>query len=397
QGPDFLNARVVMGAATWAGSVEIHLRSSDWLRHGHSGDRLYENVVLHVVWENDRVAGNSPVLELSGRVPRLLLQRYEQMRTGDRSIPCGWGIGSVTTLVRNGWFQRLMTERMIRRSDIILGQLRSSGGDWESVCWWSLARTFGAGVNADAFEELARSISLRLLLRRRGQLHQLEALLMGQAGLLPDPPPDAYARMLQEEYRTLAERYGLQPIRQSLHFLRMRPAHFPTIRLAQLAMLLHRNEGLFSLIRDADRTAEMIPVLSVAASDYWTSHYRFGRSAYHTVKVPGRSMVNNLIINVIVPLRFAYGTAIQNESDREKALAWLEELPAEDNRVLRMFRNLLIPAVSAADSQALLELFNNYCSEKHCLSCAIGNWLLRRSCRSGQDHAPQSTVTSISG
>ncbi|HTD92881.1 MAG TPA: DUF2851 family protein, partial [Chitinophagaceae bacterium] len=281
QGPDFLNAKIRIGTTTWAGNIELHLKTSDWERHHHQHDRNYANVILHVVWENDREEGELPLLELQTHVSNMLLHRYADLMNSSAFIPCENSINSLSGIAWEGWKDRLMAERLLRKTAAVEECLRQSNFHWEEVTWWLLARNFGTKVNADAFEALARSIPPLILGRHRHRFQQLEALLFGQAGFLENEFTDDYPSLLKKEYRFLCNKYGLHPIKLPMHFLRMRPGNFPTIRLAQLAMLLHPSDHLFSVIRNIVTIGDIRNWLNVTANDYWHYHYRFDEpSAY---------------------------------------------------------------------------------------------------------------------
>lgn len=378
QGPDFQQARVMIRQTTWAGNVELHLRTSDWFRHRHQQDKNYDNVILHVVWQHDAEHNGVPVLELEHRVPTHLLQRFEDLMAGKAFIPCAGMIGKVDPLHWRNWSERLGVERLIRKGELVNQFLAMNKCNWDETCWWMLARNFGYRVNMLAFEELARSLPLNLLAKHRFQLIQLEALLMGQAGLLKEPlPQDDYYCLLQREYGFLKEKYGLKPIGQSVYFLRMRPGNFPTLRLAQLAALVHQSSHLFSRIRENHSLQDLRDCFDVLANDYWHYHYRFGEKTVYREKRLGAAMTDSIIINTIAPLLFAYGTYHGETSYKEKAIQWLEKTTAENHSITQGFKKLGVPFRNAFDTQALTELKNEYCNHKRCLECGVGSRLLK--------------------
>jgi hypothetical protein len=383
QGPDFLNAKIRIGNTLWAGHVELHVKTSDWYRHAHQHDRNYDNVVLHVVWQDDMPGkvGKMPVFELCNLVPKLLLQHYEEWMQSQSYIPCGRGAGEVDEIIWISWKERLVIERLQRKASIIFAYLLENRHHWDETCWWLLARNFGIVVNTDAFESIARSLPLSLLARHKNQVIQLEALLMGQAGLLNEKFVAHYPIMLQKEYRFLQKKYNLQPICERVHFLRMRPSAFPTIRLAQLAMLIHSSAHLFSVIRETESMETLRQLFSVTANDFWHYHYNFSESAGFKPKKLGETMVDNVIINTVVPLLFAYGRLHKEDQYTERALQWLRELASEKNTITFGFSQLCIANKNAFDSQALKELKTNYCDERRCLDCAVGNALLKNSAK----------------
>ncbi len=377
QGPDFQNAKIKIQATTWAGNVELHLKTSHWLKHNHQKDDNYGNVILHVVWEHDETVNNLPVLELKNRVSKILLQRYEDLMNATSFIPCEKSIAAVPDLTWKSWKERLLAERLLRKAVIVEKYLEQNNYHWEETFWWLLARNFGMKVNADAFEAIARSIPLAVLAKQKQQIHQLEALLLGQGGLLEENFSEDYPTLLQKEYRFQQNKHGIKPVSLPLHFLRMRPGNFPTVRLAQLAMLVHHSAHLFSKIKEANKAKEIREWFDVTANDYWHYHYRFDETSAFKKKKLGAVMIDNIIINTVAPVLFAYGNYHKEQKYKDKALRWLEETAAEKNSVTNGFVRLGIENKNAFDSQALIELKNEYCSRKRCLECSIGNLLLK--------------------
>lgn len=378
-GPDFLNAKVQVGAVTLAGSVELHLKTSDWQKHKHEEDANYKNVILHVVYQHDHELAHAiPVLELQPHISSLLINRYDRLMQNSEVIACGNEIATVKPLTWLSWKERLVAERLTRKAETIFAYLQHTKAHWEEVFWWLLARNFGMKVNAEAFEAIARSIPLQALAKQKSSIHQMEAILFGQAGLLNHSFVEDYPKLLQREYHFLKTKYALQPTFVAIHFLRMRPGNFPTVRLAQLAMLVHRSQHLFSKLLEANTLKEIQVWLQVSANDYWHSHYRFDETSDYKPKRLGSDMIKNIIINTIVPLLFAYGLYHRQEKFKTKALQWLEEMKAESNAITNLFQQLSIGNESAFDSQSLIQLKNEYCNPKRCLDCAIGNALLKK-------------------
>jgi hypothetical protein len=380
QGPDFSAAMIRIGNTKWIGNIELHLRSSDWNKHEHHADERYHNIILHVVWEDDLPLRDQydqlvHTLVLGQRIPRLLLERYEQMMHTVASIPCFSYLPALSNLAWAAWKERLAAERLERRSKQVLEQLQQSGGNWEETCWQQTASGFGIRVNADLFEMVARSLPLAVLGKHRNQLQQLEALLMGQANLLAGRYEDAYAVLLQREYRFLRKKYQLQQINKQPAFLRMRPAAFPTLRLAQLAVFLQRCNGIFALIKESAGSKSVMDMLMVTANDYWHYHYVFDEETVFQPKQLGKQMAVNILINSVIPVLFAYGLHTGEQVYRDRAIRWLYELPPEQNQLTKKWKP--VTNQSALDSQALIELTNNYCTYKRCLDCAVGNKILK--------------------
>jgi len=292
-------------------------------------------------------------------------------------IACAHSASEVKDIIWLSWKERLVAERLTRKSSIVFKFLEENTMHWEESFWWMLARNFGAKVNGDAFEAIARSIPVTILARHKNQIHQLEALLFGQAGLLSKDFAEAYPKLLQKEYTFLKKKYDLKPIQLPVHFLRMRPGNFPTIRLSQLAALVQNSAHLFSRILEMERLAEVKTQFDVAANDYWHYHYRFDESSSFKRKVLGKDMIENVIINTIIPVVFAYGIYHKEEKFKNRAMLWLEETPAEVNSITKGFSQLNLAHNSAFDSQAFIELKTQYCDHRHCLKCAVGNALLK--------------------
>lgn len=379
QGPDFMNAKIRIGNTIWAGCVELHLKTSDWEKHGHTDDRNYGNVILHVVYEHDANSGNIPVLELNTRISRSLLQRYNELMNSQLFIPCEKIVSAVPEITIITWKDRLVAERLTRKSEIILRYLEENKNHWEEAFWWLLAKNFGAKVNTEAFEAIAKTISIHILAKHKSRLQQLEALLLGQAGLLDENFSDPYPVMLQKEYRFLKTKYKLPDVKIPVHFLRMRPGNFPTLRLAQLAALIHNSAHLFSKIVEESSLAEIKKWLNADANDFWHYHYKLDDASAFKPKPIGNAMIENIVINTIVPMLFAYGSVHQNQKLKDKALQWLSETKAEKNTITKGFEAIGFTNKNAIDSQSLIELKTKYCDTKRCLQCAIGNALLKRS------------------
>jgi hypothetical protein len=378
QGPDFLNAKIKVGETMLAGSIEIHINASDWINHKHTTDENYNNLILHVVWENDKnLVANFPTLELKSRVSNLLLEKYEALMNTQIFIPCQEQIQSISKITFVAWKERLLVERLQEKAAYVSVLLQKNNQHWEGIFWQMLAKNFGIKINSDAFENMAASISINILAKHKNQLHQLEAMLMGQCGLLENSFTDDYAIMLQKEYRFLKQKYSFTPVHIPIHFLRMRPANFPTVRLAQLAALVHESNHLFSKVKDAEDIKDVEKMFNVTANDYWHYHYSFDEATSYKKKNLGKQMTQNIIVNTVLPVLYTYGWYNNNELYKAKALKWAEQLQPEKNNITKGFEVLGIANKSAYDSQALIQLKNKYCNEKRCLECAVGNKILK--------------------
>ncbi len=384
QGPDFIAAKIKIGNTTWAGNVEIHINSSGWVLHSHSADSNFNNVVLHVVWNDDAAIkdkdGNDlPTLELKSRVSKLLLDKYRMLMEAPHFIPCEKQVQQINELVLTNWKQRLVAERLTAKSQKIFSILHETNFHWEETFWRLIAANFGLTVNSGLFQQIAKNIPVTILAKHKSNIQQVEALLFGVAGLLNFNFMEKYPLMLQKEFSFYQKKYKLKIVDGSISFLRMRPANFPTIRLAQLAVLIHESEHLFSKIKNASSLKAVKEMISVTANDYWHYHYIFDEESGYKEKKIGSQMVNNIIINTVVPVIFSYGLHHGDESCKAKSIQWLEEVSPEKNVITKGFENLNFSNKTAFDSQSFLQLKNEYCNKKLCLSCAIGNSLLKKS------------------
>lgn len=384
-GPDFLNARIEIENQTWVGTVEIHLKSSDWYWHQHENDPNYDAVILHVVWDHDvevfmKNEQTIPTLELKHFVSDHLLETYRKLaQTPMQWIPCEQQIHSVDTFIRKNWLERLYVERLERKSVLIQAQLKQTQNNWDAVLFWLLAKNFGLNKNGDAFFQLAKSIPFSVLRRESYNAERLNALLFGQAGFLEERIEDAYFITLKKEYDFLRIKYNLQPMaKQQFHFFRMRPSNFPTIRMAQLAALFSQSHQLFLTLMKAKSAEAIYGLFDISLNGFWKSHYTFAKESKKSNKKLTKSFIDLLMINTIVPLQFAYQKVL-GQSDEHQLISLLESLKPEKNTIISKFEALQIPVENAFDSQALLELKNNYCTPKRCLECAIGNELLKTS------------------
>ena len=382
-GPDFFNTRIRIGDTIWAGNSEIHIRASDWHRHNHQSDKSYNNVILHVVLENDqpvmREDGHPiPVIEVGGKYDTGMYERYRGFMLNRQWIPCEGLIDDVDSFELEAWLESLLIERLARKETLISGMLKQNQNDWHETFYRSLARAFGFKLNADAFETLAKSLPQQYLGKHKDNLLQVEALLFGQAGLLNEELTDQYAQTLWYEYTFLRKKFGLKPINGYLwRFMRLRPLNFPTVRIAQFAMLIHQSAGLLSKLLEAVNVDQLLHLLDVGCSGYWQTHYQFEKDSASREKRLGRDSTILLIINTVIPFMFALGRHKDNQAIKDKALQLLEDLPGEVNSITKKWVSLGMDISSAAQSQAFMELKNNYCNFKKCLNCRIGNTLIR--------------------
>ena len=384
EGPDFFNARIRLGHTIWAGNAEVHIRASDWQRHDHDVEKNYGNVVLHVVYENDypvtRANGEIiPAVELRDQFDMAMFERYRGFMQNRQWIPCEGLIGSVSAFEKEIWLERLLIERLERKEAGIAAALKLNQNDWHETFYRSLGKAFGFKLNADAFESLTKSLPQQYLDKHKDNLMQVEAMLFGQAGLLGEDLSGQYAQTLWHEYKYLRKKFQLQPINGHLwRFMRLRPSNFPTVRIAQFAMLIHQSSALLSQLLEIENTSKLLQLLDTDCSEYWHTHYHFGKSSPPKSKHMGEASAISLVINTVVPFMFALGRQKDDQPMKDKALQLLQDLPGEDNSITKHWTALTMDNSSAANSQALIELKNNYCDLKKCLNCRIGNVLIRR-------------------
>ncbi|CAL1516941.1 DUF2851 family protein [Chitinophaga sp. MM2321] len=378
-GPDFTGAKIRIGNTVWAGAVELHLSTSDWFRHGHQHNKQYGRIILHVVFVHDlpqREAGDAPCLELQQYIPKLLLQRYEWLRQSASFVPCADSAGDISRLIWLSWKERLLAERWENKMNGLRAWLLCNKYNWEEACYWAVAQSYGMPVNALPFLQMAQSLPYNILMRHKHQPLLTEALLFGQAGMLEADFIDVYPLQLQREYLHLRHKYQLQPIApHHWNWLRMRPASFPTLRLAAFATLMQQTSHLFSRILEARELGELERLFFVRPSAYWQEHYRFGQPVTATHR-PGKQAVHAVLINTVLPLLYLYGQQKNTRYYQEKALHFLQQLPAEKNKITNAWEKLGVTQENAMESQALLQLKQYYCDEKRCLKCAIGMKIL---------------------
>lgn len=382
-GPDFLQAVVVIDDMRWVGSVEIHCRSSDWLRHNHQHDDKYKSVILHVVYEHDmeiRLSDNEivPVMELKGLIPDELYNRYESLVTMPDKLLCRWSLSDLDSVVIQSQLSKALVERLTGRQERYRLMLGNCNKDWRELVYRMLAIGFGCKKNATAFELLAQSLPYRIVKAHQSSKLQTYALLFGQSGMLESVEGDEYVEQMRYEYDYLRYKYQLTPIgTHHWNWLRLRPQNFPSLRLAQFAQLLYETENLST---DQVLHAPYIQLqqwLTVAPDSYWERHYQLGKSTEKHASGLGHTTADLLIINTVVPLRFSYAHFFGDNDMQEAALTLLERAGYENNKTTRVFANSAFPCKSAYDSQAQMEQMEHYCERKRCLCCSIGEKIVR--------------------
>ena len=391
-GPDFFNAKVKIGGTLWVGNVEIHDKASDWYQHGHDHDPRYDNVVLHVCETIDTEVQNSqgqflPQMQLS--VPQHVKEHYEELLNTDQYPPCYKIIPELTRLTVHSWMAALQTERLERKTEDIRRRAELCNGSWEDAYFVTLARNYGFGINSDTFEQWALNIPLSAVGHHRDDLFQIEAIFMGQAGLLEldtipahyqqDALNDGYFARLRNEYQYLAHKFGMKPMDAARwNFLRLRPQNFPHIRLSQLANLYYQRKAGLSQLLECTTVVQLKTLLSSHVTPYWETHYTFGSLSAKNEKHLSYGSLNLLLINTAIPMLFAMGRHRQKEELCDRAFDLLDQLKPENNYIIRMWQLCGLPVMSAGDSQALIQLMKVYCDKRDCLRCRIGYEYLKK-------------------
>ncbi|NOY49074.1 MAG: DUF2851 family protein [Chlorobi bacterium] len=382
-GPDFFNARINIQGQTWAGNIEIHINSSDWKKHGHQNDDSYDNIILHVVYNNDliikRKSGEKiPCLELKGSFDEKLIDIYEDFMSSKAWIACANSISSVDHLSLHSWLDTIGIERLHDKSRLFINDLHTTNNNFQELFYQKLARAFGFNTNSEAFELLAKQLLSSVFAKHLDNKFQIEALLFGQAGFLNTHSMDDYHNKLKKEFVFLSHKYKLKPLDVKIwKHLRMRPGNFPCIRISQFADLLHKSSAKLVNIVETKKLGNVRDLLECTASAYWDNHYRFGEIVKKTSKKKlGKSSINLLLINTIVPFMFTYGRLNNMVELEDKAVKWLEAIKPENNNICHNFNKLGIKAINAFQSQALIQLHKNYCRQRKCLHCRIGYKLM---------------------
>ena len=381
-GPDFFNAQIEINDQLWAGNVEIHLKSSDWYAHNHERDNSYDNVILHVVWEHDVDvfrANNSaiPILELKNYVSSAVIEQYLALAKPKPWIFCESQLKNVNDFTLQNWQERLFLERLERKSDYINSLLSNTNQDWEAVLFLMFAKNFGLNTNGDTFFSIANSIPFSVVRKECFEVENLEALIFGQAGLLDIDGEDVYFMDLKFRFFYLLNKCQIEKaIVAPVQFFKHRPDNFPTIRLSQLANLYHKKQNLFSQIIQITKVDDFYKLFDVAVSDYWKTHYQFDKLSLKKNKLLTKSFIDLLIINTIVPIKFAYFKSIQKDIG-EDLFDIMKELQPEKNAIIDKFLSFGVSVHNSFESQSLLQLKIAYCNKSKCLDCAIGLDLMK--------------------
>jgi len=384
-GPDFLYAKLNIDGQLWVGNVEIHIKSSDWYAHRHEEDIKYDNVILHVVWEDDasvfRKDGSEiPTLELKNYISKELLQAYQNLfnKKPKDFINCEKDIAQVDEFIFQNWLERLYFERLERKSELAIKLLEKSNNDWEQVLFSLLLKNFGLKINGEAFLSLASALDFSVIRKLQSNVHQLESVFFGMSHLLEDKKVlDNYFIQLKKEYDYIKHKFDLKDEAVlKPEFFKLRPPNFPTIRLSQLANLYNAHHNLFDKVINANSMAELYLLFDVSASDYWNDHFTFRKSSKKSTKKLTKKFIDLLIINTILPLKFCHSQQMGKDVN-EDIIAIITKIKTEDNTIIANFKRLSVVVENAKDSQATIQLYNEYCTKNKCLQCAVGSSLLK--------------------
>jgi hypothetical protein len=384
-GPDFLQSIIIIQDIEWVGTVEVHIKSSDWFVHKHENDLAYENVILHLVWEDDKPVirkdgTRMPTLSLKSRVSEDLISNYRKLLNNSTSIPCSNSFDSINSITKISMIEKALTNRLENKSQQVLELLNKNKGDWEETIYQIVASNYGFKVNKEPFLMLSKNLPFKIIQKHRGNQLQVEALLFGHAGMLVTDSKDEYISRLYQEYKFLSNKYDLTPNalnHAQWKFLRLRPSNFPTLRIAQFASLMNSVNFLFAEITESSESEEIINLFKVNTSDYWKNHYRFGKKSSGKVQELGEESINNIIINSVAPILVAVGKQRDDQEMVDRAVALLQSIPGEKNKIVKQYQQLGYSCKSAVDSQGLIELFSNFCQKRQCLNCSIGTAILK--------------------
>jgi hypothetical protein len=382
-GPDFFNAKITIAGQLWAGNVEIHLKSSDWYVHHHERDDAYDNVILHVVWEHDTEIFRKnneviPVVELRHYVNLETIDNYQSLMLPKSWIYCEKSIKNIDNFVIKNWQERLFIERLERKSNTIQELLLKTDNDWEAVLFCLLAKNFGLNVNGVVFFKIAQDIPFTLFRKESAEVENIEALLFGFAGLLDIEKEDNYFKNLKSRYGYFLQKHQLKKnIYEPVQFFKLRPDNFPTIRLSQLANLYCSHQNLFSKLIDASSITDIYTIFSTSVSDYWQQHYLFDKISTKKKKTLSKGFIDLIIINTLIPIQFAYAKS-RGLTIAEDLISLLKDVAPEKNAIMDKFNFFGVKSTSSFETQALLQLKNEYCDKNRCLECAIGMELMKK-------------------
>ncbi len=382
-GPDFEEARIKIGDIEWAGQVEVHIKSSDWKKHQHQANPAYQNVILHVVWENDEaitIEGTPvPTLELQHNVELDLIENYQALMANHTDIKCGSQLSRVTPFTYSNMVDKVASERMHTKAREVKKWLSESNNDWEGVTSRMILKNFGFSVNKSSFLLLGETLPHHLIVKYSSQPNLLESLFFGQAGFLDDPK-DEYQQKRSEEYHYLQKKHALKKKlnRSSWKFAKMRPMNAPAVRIAQVASLFAEKPQLFSALIHTKNPKDIPRLFKLKLNDYWDIHYDFGKESEPKPKTLGKMSIDNVMINTISPLLFAYADYTGDYQYIDQAIKLLETVSSESNRVTKKWKAIGKEAANAFESQGFIQLYQNYCKQQKCLQCNVGFEILKR-------------------
>jgi len=381
-GPDFFNSQLIIDSQKWAGTVEIHIKSSDWYTHQHQNDPAYDNVILHVVWEHDVEifrSNNTPIptLELKPITSKTTLKQYQNLlEQKPKWINCEKQLSSISAFTWSNWLERLYFERLSTKASRLKNLFKVLNNHWEATCFCLIAQYFGGNSNGIQFLEIAKSIPFTVI-QKTTAIFQLEALFFGQANLLVKTIDDPYYKSLQKEYAYLKHKHQLTTLQGiQLQFFRLRPPNFPTIRLAQLAQVYGKQQQLFSRINTETDLKKIQQLFKTQTSEYWQTHYSFGKESKKSIKQLSTSFIDLLVINAVLPMQFLYFKILGKE-DETALLLLISSLKTEKNNITSGFLKAQMPLKNAMHSQAVIQLKKEYCDINQCLKCAVGFELLK--------------------
>jgi hypothetical protein len=385
-GPDFSMARIKIDNIEWLGNIEIHYKSSDWFKHAHTSDNAYANTILHVVWHHDKEVLDKhqkplPTIVLKGLIDQKLINTYEQLLKNTFTIPCQSYFSKIPTLHWYSMLDKTMSQRLEFKAAQIANILHNNGQDWEETTYQILLKNFGFKTNADTFETLAQKTPHKIIKHLAPDQFKIEAILLGQSGLLVGQNENPYIHELEKEYRFLKAKYKHLGSALQAHewkFSKLRPSNFPTIRIAQLASILAKWPSLFSEIIHSETTEAVKELFQSKVTEFWNTHYTLKKESPKSNHNIGSQSLENIILNTVVPLLACYAISKDQEQYMERALSFLQELSAEKNKITQYWSTLKMPIKSAFDSQASIHLFNHFCTQKKCLECTIGNEILKQ-------------------
>lgn len=379
-GPDFLHAKLRIGQVLWSGNVEIHVKTSDWFFHGHESDKNYQNLILHIVWQHDleELPHDCPLLVLSDFVSKEIVNNYQKLKIDNSFISCENLFAEVDNFTKNTFLESLFVERFQNKTERLNQKLDKLSGDWEALTFERMAYVFGLKINAEAFELMAKSFNFKMLQQVVRKNESVEALLFGQSGFL-EKPLDEYQLRLQQEYAFLQHKYKLIPIENNLFkFLRLRPSNFPSIRLAQLSAVYAKEDKLFQKILSVKNIKELTCIFKdIEVNPYWEKHYKFGKESkkQHSAQIT-RQLVEKIAINAVIPLQFLYGLKIGKDNS-EQIIALARSIKPEKNSIIENYRHIEAEIKNAFESQGYLELYKTFCKPKKCVTCRIGNKIIK--------------------